>query len=279
MPTPSGPFPQPQLEFAKQLRALRLRAGQPTEGRLATQMGCGRTTVSDILNGRRFPSWELLSALVRACGESPDNWRGLWEETYWRIDEIRRSRRMTTEAAAHALLPVTWYRTNPEFYEAATREVRKARREIRVTYIRRRPPTYYTSSASMQYFTAVLEWACAAADEDSERAVHRIIGIPEIDGVPDSVMLDWVRSHYEETVELRNYEARVMCWPNNADGQNMALIDDTVAFLAFPGASHQKLNGFSVKDPTFLNYYAGYFDQLWHSLIPLKTYLDRIDRS
>ena len=115
MPTPSGPFPQPQLEFAKQLRALRLRAGQPTEGRLATQMGCGRTTVSDILNGRRFPSWNYC---LRWCGPAGSllTTGGGSGETYWRIDEIRRSRRMTTEAAAHALLPVTWYRTNPEFY-------------------------------------------------------------------------------------------------------------------------------------------------------------------
>ncbi|RCV58468.1 helix-turn-helix domain-containing protein, partial [Marinitenerispora sediminis] len=74
MPKPAPSFPQPQVEFAEQLRVLRLRAGQPTEQALANAMGCGRTTVSDLLNGRRFPSWELLSAFVEACGGSPRDW-------------------------------------------------------------------------------------------------------------------------------------------------------------------------------------------------------------
>lgn len=276
MPTPPGPFPQPQLDFAEQLRVLRLQAGQPTEESLARQMGCGHTTVSDILNGRRFPNWELLSRLVRACGQSPGQWRGRWEETYRRLDRIRRSRRAAPATRGGASLPVVWYRTNPEFYRAAAEQVRRARSEIRVTYIRRHPPTHYTSAASAEYFAAVLDWARAAADGDSERTVRRIIGVPESGGTPDPVMLSWVRDHYEETAGLLNYEVNVLRWPTGADGQNMALIDDSVAFLAFSGGAHQKLNGFSVEDPTFLGYYAGYFDQLWHSLVPLRAYLDQV---
>ena len=276
VPTPPGPFPQPQLDFAKRLRELRLRAGQPTEESLARQMGCGRTTVSDILNGRRFPNWELLSNLVRACGSSPGQWKGLWEETHLLLDEIRRTRRAVSAPSGGALLPVVWYRSNPEFYRAVAREVRGARSEIRVTYIRRHPPTHYISAASAEYFAAILDWARAAVDEDSERTVRRIIGVPEIAGTPDPVMLDWVRDHHAETAGLLNYEVTILRWSTGADGQNMALIDDSTAFLAFSGGFRQKLNGSSVKDPTFLSYYAAYFDQLWHGLVPIQTYLDQV---
>src|SRR5690606_13630228 len=138
------------------------------------------------------------------------------------------------------------------------------------------PPTHYISAASAGYFAAILDWARAAVDEDSERTVRHIIGVPEIAGTPDPVMLDWVRDHHAETAGLLNYEVNILRWSTGADGQNMALIDDSAAFLAFSGGSRQKLNGSSVKGPTFESYYAAYFDQPWHGLVTTQTYLDQV---
>ncbi|WP_181874691.1 hypothetical protein, partial [Marinitenerispora sediminis] len=192
------------------------------------------------------------------------------------IDAARRGRAARPDG--QGMLAATWYRNNPEFYGALAREVRGARSEIRMTYVRRYPPTHYTSAASADYFAAVLDWARAAAQEESERGVRRIIGVPESDGIPDPTMLAWVREHHEETADLFTYQVSILRWSSTADGQNMALLDDTLAFLAFSGGSRQKLNGFSVKDPTFLGYFARYFDQLWLSLAPIDAYLDGLDR-
>ena len=159
--------------------------------------------------------------------------------------------------------------------EAAAARVRQARSEIRVTYTRRFPPTQYTTRAAAEYFKAIVDWA--AEDTDDERCVRRIIGIPERDGVPDDAMCSWARQHHEDTKSLLTYEASVLRWPAAADGLNMALIDDDVVFLAFSGGPRQKLNGFSVENPTFLSYFAGYFEQLWAVLQPLEDYLRDVD--
>ncbi|WP_125533810.1 helix-turn-helix domain-containing protein [Streptomyces sp. WAC 06725] len=283
--SPSSPVPQPVPEpvaaFAEQLRELRLRCFEPTEARLALQMKCGRSSVSAMLNGRRFPSWELTCAFVTACGEEPGDWLDRWRDAKRRLDALRRDpdgRAAPTRPAAlpdvggDALLAATWYRSNPEFYSAAARSVRSARSEIRVTYTRRYPPDQYTTKASADYFADILAWA--REDTEDQRSVRRIIGIPETDGVPDKDVLAWARRHRDETGDILNYEASVLRWTAAADGLNMALIDDSVVFLAFSGGSRQKLNGFSVQDRTYMSYFAAYFEQLWTPLQPLGTYLD-----
>ncbi|WP_158706308.1 MULTISPECIES: helix-turn-helix domain-containing protein [Streptomyces] len=283
--SPSSPAPQPVPEpvaaFAEQLRELRLRCFEPTEARLALQMKCGRSSVSAMLNGRRFPSWELTCAFVTACGEEPGDWLDRWRDAKRRLDALRRDPDGRTAPARPAALPdvggdallaATWYRSNPEFYSAAARSVRSARSEIRVTYTRRYPPDQYTTKASADYFADILAWA--REDTEDQRSVRRIIGIPETDGVPDKDVLAWARRHREETGDILNYEAGVLRWTAAADGLNMALIDDSVVFLAFSGGSRQKLNGFSVQDRTYMSYFAAYFEQLWTPLQPLGTYLD-----
>ncbi|WP_150242173.1 helix-turn-helix domain-containing protein [Streptomyces albofaciens] len=282
---PSSPAPQPVPEpvaaFAEQLRELRLRCFEPTEARLALQMKCGRSSVSAMLNGRRFPSWELTCAFVTACGEEPADWLDRWRNAKRRLDALRREpdgRAGAVRPAAlpdvggDALLAATWYRSNPEFYSAAARSVRSARSEIRVTYTRRYPPDQYTTKASADYFADILAWA--REDTEDQRSVRRIIGIPETDGVPDKDVLAWARRHRAETDDILNYEASVLRWTAAADGLNMALIDDSVVFLAFSGGARQKLNGFSVQDRTYMSYFAAYFEQLWTPLQPLGAYLD-----
>ncbi|MCZ0979550.1 hypothetical protein O1L60_12010 [Streptomyces diastatochromogenes] len=173
-----------------------------------------------------------------------------------------------------ALPGIHWYKDNREFYEAAAERVRGAASEIRVTYTRRYPPDQTSTNASREYFRAVQEWA--AADSEDERSVRRIIGVPERDGVPDKDVLAWVRRHHEATGGVLNYEAAVLRWTAAADGINMALIDDSAAFLAFSGGSKQRLNGFSVEHPRFMGYFAAHFDQLWVALPSLAHYLDEL---
>lgn len=277
--------PDAQLAFAAELRELRRRTfKKPTEVAFARKMECGRSTVSAILNGRRFPSWEHTAAFVEACGANPSQWRERWLQANRQIEEARKGRPAPleqlpfaggTEVMGDAMLAAHWYRNNREFYEAASARARQARSEIRVTYTRRYPPTQYTTPASADYFRTILGWA--SEDSDDERSVRRIIGIPERDGVPDSDMLSWARQHHEDSKNILTYEASVLRWTAAADGLNMALIDDSVVFLAFSGGPRQKLNGLSVEDPTFMTYFAAYFDQLWASLQPLGTYLGAVD--
>ncbi|GGL84544.1 hypothetical protein GCM10010129_30280 [Streptomyces fumigatiscleroticus] len=279
-----------QRDFAAQLRELRRRTfDEPTEATLARRMGCSRSTVSAFLNGHRFPGWPHTEAFVTACEGDVREWRGRWLHAKRQIDEAR----LRTaggppaadpppaplaeglHAAARAGLAVQWYRDNREFYGAAAERVRRARAEIRVTYTRRFPPTQYTTKASADYFRAIRDWA--AEESDDERCVRRIIGVPEHDGVPDADMLAWMRQHHADTSGLLTYEANVLRWTAAADGLNMALIDDSAVFLAFSGGPRQRLNGFSVEDPRFMTYFAGYFEQLWAALQPLGAYLAAVD--
>ncbi|MFD5813617.1 helix-turn-helix domain-containing protein [Streptomyces sp. NPDC127038] len=285
MSGPSGSPPEPQLAFAARLRELRRRTlVEPTEEALARRMGCARSTVSAILNGRRFPSWPHTAAFVEACDGVTKDWQEAWLRARRQIDEVRQQARgpanTPTQAAlpeglevgGEAMLSARWYRNNREFYLAAAERVRLARSEIRVTYTRRYPPTQYTTPASAEYFESILNWARAASDD--ERCVRRIIGVPEREGCPDKAMLSWARDHYEDSKDILNYEANVLRWTAAADDLNMALIDDSVVFLAFSGGPRQKLNCFSVEDPTFMSYFAAHFDQLWAALQPLATYLE-----
>ncbi|MFE4369119.1 helix-turn-helix domain-containing protein [Streptomyces sp. NPDC056835] len=285
--TPS-PLPEPQLAFAAQLRELRRRTfNEPTEETLARKMGCARSTVSAILNGRRFPSWPHTAAFVETCGGITKDWQERWLQAKRQNDELRQSSKGSATAVARmpiveglhatgeAMLAARWYRNNREFYEAASERVRQARSEIRVTYTRRYPPTQYTTRASAEYFASILGWA--GEDSDDERCVRRVIGVPEHGGSPDKDMLSWARQHYKDSKHILNYEANVLRWTASADGLNMALIDDRVVFLAFSGGPRQKLNGLSIEDPTFMSYFTAYFDQLWAALQPLGTYLGEVD--
>ncbi|WP_158711282.1 helix-turn-helix domain-containing protein [Streptomyces sp. NRRL S-1824] len=281
----SSESPEPQLAFAADLRELRRRTfKKPTEEALARRMECGRSTVSAILNGRRFPNWEHTAAFVEACGDDSSRWRDRWLRASRQIEEASKGLHSPLpqlpltggpESQGDALLAAHWYRDNREFYEAATARACQARSEIRVTYTRRYPPTQYTTRASAEYFRTILDWA--SEDSDDERSVRRIIGIPERGGRPDSDMFSWARQHHEESKHILNYEANVLRWAAAADGLNMALIDDSVVFLAFSGGPRQRLNGLSVEDPTFMTYFASYFDQLWAALQPLGAYLNEVE--
>lgn len=287
-------------EFAAALRKLRERSGAPTQQVLATQMNVSRSMVAEWLSGKRLPSWPRTEAYLTTCApelaKDPawlENWRRHWERArdeedahrYGLAGPIGRGPRediagsgvpMATatsllEQATTKNLTATWYRDNPEFYGAAAEYVRRAERDIRVTYIRRYPPTMFTSQAAADYFAAVLDWARDCGDQ--QRSVRRVIGVPTPSGAIEPAMLSWLRDHHTATADLLNYEANIFEWTVAADGVNMALLDDDIAFLAFSGVGRQRLNGFSVADHGFVDYFVNYFEQIWSASTPLEDYL------
>jgi hypothetical protein len=56
------------------LRALRLRAGNPTLSALAHQTGISKTVLSEAFAGRRLPSARTVDGIVDACGGEPAAW-------------------------------------------------------------------------------------------------------------------------------------------------------------------------------------------------------------
>jgi hypothetical protein len=60
-------------------------------------------------------------------------------------------------------------------------------------------------------------------------------------------MLVWARSHYDETKNIPHYEVRIVEWRIEADALNLALIDNTTVFLAFPGETEQDMRGLSLR--------------------------------
>lgn len=152
-------------------------------------MHCGRTMVSEMLSGRRFPSWEQDWALVQACVDShgadshgkelEERWHGWWLSASRKLDALRYGQAgsgqepadltaaadvastshdqdaFSLEETRTSLLPATWYRDHPQFYRAFAQYMRRARAEIRP-------------------------------------------------------MLAWIRRHRDETQDILNYEASVM---------------------------------------------------------------------
>ncbi|MET8145705.1 tetratricopeptide repeat protein [Sphaerisporangium sp. NPDC005288] len=72
-------------QLAAALRALHIRADRPSLRVLAKrvvpgQAALGRTTVSEMLNGRKLPSKAVLTSFVLACEEpDPAGWQRAWE--------------------------------------------------------------------------------------------------------------------------------------------------------------------------------------------------------
>ncbi|GLW90237.1 helix-turn-helix domain-containing protein [Actinokineospora globicatena] len=281
--------PTPQDVFASYLRDLQAQYGQPTDKELARRAGWSRSTVYELLHGRRLPTWEQVRALLHACADGDaagleTQFRQRWLAARKEMDAHKHGLATATappvEAVGEAferahtattMVPATYYRDNPEFYRAGAQRVVSARAEVRLTYVRQYPPTVFTTPASAEYFAAILGWA--RRRDGSQRTVRRIIGVPHRDDGPDSAMVAWLREHHEQTVEIFNYEAAVMPWYTAGDGINMALFDNETAFLAFSGGGRQKLNGFSIDGSAFVEYFITHFDQLWATLEPVETYL------
>lgn len=67
-------------EFAKALRALRSKAGDPTLVEMSSKAGVSVAALSQATNGRNVPSWRVTEAYVALFGGSLEQWRAKWEE-------------------------------------------------------------------------------------------------------------------------------------------------------------------------------------------------------
>ncbi|WP_030303135.1 helix-turn-helix domain-containing protein [Streptomyces katrae] len=65
-------------DFARHLRHLRTRAGEPAVRKLANETGFGKTTISDAFGGRRLPTWDVVNALADALDADSVGLREKW---------------------------------------------------------------------------------------------------------------------------------------------------------------------------------------------------------
>ncbi|KOV81253.1 hypothetical protein [Nocardia sp. NRRL S-836] len=68
------------LAFARELRALRERAGRPTYRELSALTHYSEAALSQAAAGRRLPTLQVTLAYVRACGGNEEDWRRRWQE-------------------------------------------------------------------------------------------------------------------------------------------------------------------------------------------------------
>lgn len=68
----------PDTEFARQLRELRIQAGNPTHRHIAVLAGLAHVTVGEALQARRVPSWATTSKIITALGGEPDRFLEQW---------------------------------------------------------------------------------------------------------------------------------------------------------------------------------------------------------
>ncbi len=101
MPRPERPlFPDrdPLHAFAARLRELRLRAGNPTYGKMARATGRSRSALAEAAGGDKLPKWETVEAYAQACEVGASSLFADWE----RLQELRElptlGRALLTEA-------------------------------------------------------------------------------------------------------------------------------------------------------------------------------------
>ncbi|MEV4894493.1 hypothetical protein AB0K48_34425 [Nonomuraea sp. NPDC055795] len=68
------------LQFARDLRSLRDKAGKPTYRELSVRAHYSEAALSQAAAGRKLPSLAVTVAYVRACGGSADEWEERWRE-------------------------------------------------------------------------------------------------------------------------------------------------------------------------------------------------------
>ncbi|MCD2196235.1 helix-turn-helix domain-containing protein [Actinomycetospora endophytica] len=81
MPRPQrelDPDGGPLVEFARDLRALRTRAGTPKFATMARRTGRSKTALADASAGQHLPRWETVEDFVRACDGDPADWYERW---------------------------------------------------------------------------------------------------------------------------------------------------------------------------------------------------------
>ncbi|MFI9552789.1 helix-turn-helix domain-containing protein [Nonomuraea endophytica] len=246
----------PLERFALELRDLHRQAGRPKQRLLASAMHCSHATVSAILNGHRFPSWEQTEALVLTCGGDIRTWKNRWAAT----DRALGAEPVIEHPVSVGTLGPPRHLSGREFYRVMLAEVNRARFRIMTTFIRHRPPEYFlgftdgeTAQVASAYFESVVRWSALPGP----RSVRRIIC------TPNAEMREWAQRFVQETATYPRHEIRVVDWPLGIDAVNMAIFDDSVVLLAFTSGAAQQLNGFRIDEPEFVRCSVGHFEQLW----------------
>lgn len=259
----------PVERFALDLRRLHRDAGRPKQQVLAAAMHCSHATVSAILNGHRFPSWDQTAAFVRACHGDAQAWRARWVDADREIGaELSPDR--GDEALLQPSSPSFQHLTGRNHYKALAAQIRETRSRILTTYIRVTPPLYFvgftdrdTGEAAAEYFAELGNWPLL----QGPRSMCRLICLSNRE------MIEWARRHHESSRDLPNYEVRVVDWQINADPVNLAVFDDTVAFLTFAQGTTQEMSGFRIDDRNLVRDATGYFGRLWSGSTPLADRL------
>ncbi|GAB2748283.1 hypothetical protein [Amycolatopsis magusensis] len=159
-------------------------------------------------------------------------------------------------------LAEVFFATGEEFYSSAREAVRKAEREIRVSYFRQVPPAKFASVQSREYFGEVFNFA-----RRKKGTVRRIVG------VSNDAMAEWCVSQLEQVVRNPRYNIRVIETRNQpVEPMSVCLIDDTIMYMAFSGPTDQQLGGIREDAPRLVQFHQNRFDQLWASSTKLEEF-------
>lgn len=268
-----GPLSDPKSEartkFGEAVTSMWLRNGQMKIKEVAKRAGYSPTTVSDVLHGKRFPKREVAEDITKAFNGNFAEISELWQDL---SESVHNAVPIAPAGVEDVTLAASWYTTNSEFYAACRESAMTATREIRVTYIRQCPPNEVTTTEATDYFAAILDWAA----ESGTRSVTRVFGVPVETSIARTKLLDFLQQHMQEIRrrDLRNYTPLVYEYTAKADGLNMALFDEDVAFLAISlGWNPQTLSGIRIDSPRYTRSLIVYFNQLSAGCKPLGDYL------
>ena len=266
-------MPDPKTEartkFGEAVADSWLRSGRMMIKEIAERSGYSATTVSDILHGKRFPKREIAQDIVTTFGGNFSELSQLWHDL---SKSVHNAVPITPPGVEDVTLAASWYMTNSEFYAAGRQAIVAATRDIRVTYIRQCPPNEVTSTEAADYFSSMLDWAA----KPGARSVTRVFGVPGGASTARTKLLNFLQQHLAEVNQrdLKNYVPLVFEYTAIADGLNMALFDEDVAFLAISvGYSPQTLSGIRIDSPRYTRALITYFNQLSAGCKHLGDYL------
>ncbi|MBR7833298.1 hypothetical protein KDL01_08475 [Actinospica durhamensis] len=162
-----------------------------------------------------------------------------------KLDDIRN--------AIDSVSELQFYQQYEAFYESLTRQVCHAKREVRVSYLRRFPPDVLNSTAVDDYFKACLAWA-----RQPKRMFRRVV-------TSDSAgeMARWMESEREL---MRDNDPRYLVRQVEVrgDAMSVAIIDHEYVYFAF-GAERSSVTGFSLRNVELAEYMITYHDELWRN--------------
>ncbi|MFE5560225.1 hypothetical protein [Streptomyces sp. NPDC056544] len=69
----------PLVAFARDLQALRRKAGDPPLAVMAEHSGLSTATLSNAHAGKKLPTWATVNGYILACGGDPEGWSARWE--------------------------------------------------------------------------------------------------------------------------------------------------------------------------------------------------------